>query len=230
MTVGGNQPFFLPYIMYFQLIKAVDKFVIADDFILGTSGWANRNKLLMQGKEYQFTLPVLGKSSLKKFNEVYFAEDQSRFLRTVEVCYSKAPQFKSVYPIIEQMLKYEDKNLAKLIGNGLMLIAAYLHFETEVLYMSEIEGLDRTLKSKERVMDFCKVLETMRYINMWTSTPLYDKPYFEERGIELFLLKAKPIEYKQYNNPFVPNLSMLDVLMFNSVEQTNELLMQYDLL
>jgi hypothetical protein len=92
MTVRGNQTFFLPYIMCFQLIKAVDKFVIADDFILGTSGWANRNKLLMQGKEYRFTLSVLGKSSLKKFNGIYFAEDQSRFLRTVEVCYSSVEQ------------------------------------------------------------------------------------------------------------------------------------------
>ncbi len=229
MTVGGNQPFFLPYITYFQLIKASDKFVIADEFIFGTAGWANRNKLLMQGKEYQFTLPLISKSSLKKFNEVSFAEDQSRFLRTVEVCYSKAPQFKAVFPIIEKIICYEDKNVARLVGNSLMLIADYLRFNTEFVYLSEIDGLDHSLKAQERVIDFCTVLKADKYINMWTSTQLYDKETFKRHDIDLYILKANPVEYKQYNNPFVPNLSMLDVLMFNSPKQTNELLMQYEL-
>ena len=230
MTVGGNQPFFMPYIVYFQLIKAVDTFLIADEYILGTSGWANRNKMLMQGKEYQFTLPLIGKSSLKKFNEVSFVEDQSRFLRTVEVCYSKAPYFKSVFPIIREILHYGDKNLARLVGNSLMLIADYLHLDTKFLYMSEIEGLNNSLKAQDRVLDFCSVLKTTKYINIWTRTELYDKEAFQEQGVELCLIKAKPVEYKQYDNPFVPDLSMLDVLMFNSVEQTNELLLQYELL
>jgi len=230
MTVGGNQPFFMPYIVYFQLIKAVDTFLIADEYILGTSGWANRNKILMQGKEYQITLPLIGKSSLKKFNEVSFVEDQSKFLRTIEVCYSKAPYFKSVFPIIREIFLYDNKNLARLVGNSLMLIADYLHFDTKFLYMSEIKGLNSSLKAQDRVLDFCSVLKTTRYINIWSRTELYDKKTFQEHGIELCLIKSKPIEYKQYDNPFVPNLSMLDVLMFNSVEQTNELLLQCELL
>ena len=230
MTVGGNQPFFMPYIVYFQLIRAVDTFLIADEYTLGISGWANRNKILMQGKEYQFTLPLIGKSSLKKFNEVSFVEDQSRFLRTVEVCYRKAPYFKSVFPIIREVILYDNKNLARLVGNSLMLIADYLHMDTKFVYMSEIKELNNTLKGQDRVLDFCSVLKNTKYINIWSRTELYDKKTFQEHGIELYLIKSKPIEYKQYDHPFVPNLSMLDVLMFNSVEQTNELLLQYELL
>ena len=231
MRLGGNQPFFFPYIPYFQLMKNVDMFMIADDFNY-SKAWTNRNYILLNGKEpFMFNLAVIGASQNKLVNEVRVADDQYKLRRTIEVNYRKAPFFNDVFPMLDKILKYEDKNLARYLGNGLIKVASYLRFDTRFIYSSEIEGKDLTVRSQNRVLNLCEVLKASEYVNLGGEfeNPLYKKDAFKQHGIDLYLVKPKRIEYKQFDNPFVPNLSMLDVLMFNSVEQTNELLMKFDL-
>ena len=227
MRLAANQPFFFPYITYFQLIKFAEVFLIADDFNYTPQSWINRNYILMNGDEYLFNLSVIGASQNKLINEVYVAENQHKLLRTIEVCYSKAPFFKDFFPILKDIFQYENKNVAKFIGNSLIQTANYLHFDTKFIYSSEIEGLNRSLKAQARVLDFCNVLKVKEYINL--PSELYDQKEFKKNNIDLYFLDSKPVTYKQYANDFVPDLSMIDILMFNSVEQTNELLTQYEL-
>jgi len=228
MKLGIMQPYFLPYIGYFQLMKAVDKYVIADNLNYIKQGWINRNSLLMNGTGFMFQLAVVGASQNKLINEVIVADDQSKLLRTIEINYRKAPFFADVFPIIESILQYEDKNLARYLGNSLVRIAEYLRFDTEFSYMSDLER-DTSLKAQDMVINVCTIMEAADYINAIGGMELYDKKIFKKNSIDLFFLKTNPIEYKQFKNSFVPNLSMLDVLMFNSMEQTNELLLQYEL-
>lgn len=228
MKFAGNQPFIFPYITYFQLMKHADVFMIADDFNYNKA-WTNRNNLLLDGKAYMFHLEVRGASQNKLVSEVRAADDQFKLLRTIEVNYRKAPFFQDIFPMVEEILNYEDKNLARYIGNSLLKIADYLHFDTKFIYSSEIEGKDDSLRFQDRVLNLCSVLKVTEYVNLGARTPLYSKEVFKEHGIDLYYIQSRPIEYQQFDQPFVSNLSMIDVLMFNSVEQINELLLQYDL-
>ena len=222
------QPYFLPYIGYFQLMKSVDKYVIADDMNYIKQGYINRNYILLNGKPFMFHLSLIEASQNKRINEIYVAEDQSKFLKTIEVNYRKAPYFNQVFPMVEDIIRYEDKNLGRYVGNSIIKIADYLRIDTEFLYNSDHE-CENTLKLQERLIANCQLYGAKVYINAIGGMDLYDKETFKKVGIDLLFLKMQPIEYKQYNNPFVPNLSILDVLMFNSVEQTNEFLEQYEL-
>lgn len=229
MKLGIMQPYFFPYIGYFQLMKVVDTYVIADDVNFIKGGWANRNKMLLQGREFMFSLVTLGTSSNKLFKDHYIAEDQSKLLKTIELSYKKAPQFQNVFPLIEEIFEYEDKNFARFVGNSLIQIADYLDYNTKILYASEIDS-DRGLKPQDRIISDCKLLGADTYLNAIGGMNLYDKEKFQKAGIHLQFLKSKPVVYRQFcKNEFVPCLSMLDVMMFNTVEETNELLTHYDL-
>ena len=229
MKVGIMQPYFLPYIGYFQLIKAIDKYVIADDMNYIKQGWINRNYMLLNGQSFMFHLAVINASINKWINEIYVADDQSRLLKTIEVNYRKAPYFKDVFPMIEGIIRYEDKNLGRYVGNSIIKIAEYLRINTKFLYNSDHE-CNRSLKFQDRLISDCLLYGTKIYINAIGGMKLYDKEAFNKAGIEMFFLKSKPIEYKQYNHVFVPGLSILDALMFNSVKQMGELLNQYELI
>ena len=230
MKLGIMQPYFLPYIGYFQLIKAVDKYVIADDVNYIRQGWINRNYILVNGKPFMFHLGLIAASPNKWINEISVADNQSKLLRTIEFNYKKTPFFNDVFPIMESIIQYEDKNLARYVGNSIIKIADYLEIETEFLYEGDVKECDRTLKLQERLISDCVLFGATKYINAIGGMDLYDKNEFKKAGVELLFLKSKPIKYKQFYHPFVPNLSILDVLMFNSIEQTNELLEQYELL
>lgn len=230
MKVGIMQPYFLPYIGYFQLMKYVEKYVIADDVNYIKKGWINRNYILLDGKPFMFHLTLQGASSNKWIRDITVDPDQRKLLKTIELNYKKAPYYQDVFPMMEEIIHYEDKNLARYVGNSLMKIAGYLEFDTKFEYEGEIEACDRTLMAQERLISDCKLLGVTEYINAIGGTALYNKEDFKKAGIDLYFLKSRPVEYKQFNyHPFVPNLSILDVLMFNSVEQTNELLLQFDL-
>jgi hypothetical protein len=230
MKVGVMQPYFLPYIGYFQLMKSVDKYVIADDVNFIKGGWINRNYMLLDGKPFMFHLLLQGASPNKWIRDVMVAPDQRKLLKTIDLYYRKAPYFKDVFPMMEEIIHYEDKNLARYVGNSLIKIAKYLEFETRFEYEGEIDACDRSLKAQERLIADCKLYGATEYINAIGGTALYSKEDFKKEGIDLYFLKSHPVEYTQFNNhPFVPSLSILDVLMFNSVEQTNELLLQFDL-
>ncbi|MDR3258494.1 MAG: WbqC family protein [Fusobacteriaceae bacterium] len=224
------QPYFLPYIGYFQLIKAVDKYIIYDDVQFIKGGWINRNRILLNGADFLFNLILLGASSNKLINEIWVAENQIKLLKTLELAYKKAPFFADIFPIIDSIINYENKNLAKFIGNSLIQIAEYLNFDTQFIYSSDIKEKNCLLKAQEKVINICYVLNASEYINAIGGMDLYDKRNFERNNIKLSFLKSSPIEYEQFENQFIPNLSILDTLMFNSVDEIHAMLNNYELI
>jgi hypothetical protein len=230
MKLGIMQPYFLPYIGYFQLINVVDKYVIYDDVQYIKGGWINRNNILLNGQDFRFNLIILSASPNKLINEIFVAENQFNLLKTIESAYKKAPFFSTVFPLAENIINYENKNSAKYIGNSIVKIATYLNIKTEFIYSSEIKEKNCLLKNQDKVINICSVLNATEYINAIGGQALYDKANFEKNHIKLSFIKTKLIEYKQFNNQFIPNLSILDVLMFNSVEEINIMLDKYELI
>ena len=229
MKLGIMQPYFLPYIGYWQLIKAVDTYVIYDDVNFIKGGWINRNKILLEGKEFMFNLILKGASPNKQIKDVAIDANQIKLLKTIRSAYTKAPYYETATPLIEKILSSNETNLAYFVGQSIIEIAKYLNLSTRILYSSEIEK-QSTLKAQEKVIHICELLGAKSYYNAIGGMELYDKAEFESKGIELKFLKPTLVKYKQFNNEFIPGLSILDVMMFNSAEEINNMLDNFELI
>ena len=229
MKLGIMQPYFLPYIGYWQLINAVDKYVIYDDVQFIKGGWINRNNVLINGQKQLFNLLLSGASPNKLINEIAVEDNQTKLIRTIELNYKKAPMFQQVFPLFLHIMEHSDKNLAKFIGNSIVEISKYLSIQTEFIYSSTLDK-DNTLRAQDKVLDICKLLNAIKYINAIGGADLYSKESFANNGIQLSFLESKILPYKQLNSEFVPYLSILDILMFNSQERVKTMLDNYKLL
>jgi len=229
MKLGIMQPYFFPYIGYFQLIKSVDKFVLYDDVNYIKQGWINRNRLISNNAGSYFTLMLQGASSFRKINEIQTGENKGKLLKTISQVYSKAPFFSSVLPMIESVLVYPENNLSLYLENIIRNLCLFLRIPTELFVSSRINK-DASLKGAEKVIAICKQFNAKEYINPIGGQSLYGKDAFAKNGLELKFIQSRGMEYKQFDGGFVPGLSIIDVMMFNSPEEIWEMLKQYELI
>lgn len=232
MRLGIMQPYFCPYIGYWQLINAVDKYVIYDDVNFIKGGWINRNKILMNGDGKLINIRMHNASPNKLINEIEMYGDQifnNKLLKTIKGCYAKAPYYSNIYPVIENIITYEEKNLARYLEYSIRMICKCLSINTELIVSSEIEK-NNNLKGQEKVIEICKILCADEYCNAIGGQNLYSYGDFASQGIQLKFLKTGRIKYQQFENEYVPNLSIIDVMMFNSVEDIKKILNQYELI
>ncbi|MFC2135031.1 WbqC family protein [Bacteroidota bacterium] len=233
MKLGIMQPYFFPYIGYFQLINAVDKFVIYDNIKFSKRGWIQRNRILSEGKGILFSLPLKKDSDYLDINERKladsFAEERKKILRKMENAYIHAPHYLTVFPIIEKCFLFNDTNLFNFIEFSIKEILRFLEIKTEILISSCI-NVDRKILGKKKVISICKECKATEYINAIGGQNLYSKKEFKRAGITLNFLKTKDFTYNQLNNQFVNNLSIIDVMMFNNKDRIKELLNYYILI
>jgi hypothetical protein len=225
MKIGIMQPYFLPYIGYWQLIAAVDVFVIYDNIKYTKKGWINRNRFLMNGAEAVFSLPLRKDSDFLDVNQRYLADsyDREDLLNRFREAYRKAPEFSSVMPLLEKIIRNPVANLFEYIIRSIREVCEFLEIKTPLVVSSTI-ACDHSLKSAERVQAICKALGADTYVNPVGGLELYSKEDFASHGIDLKFLKALLFEYEQSGNAFVPWLSILDVFMFNSTETVREMI------
>ena len=231
MKIGIMQPYFVPYIGYFQLLNAVDKYVIYDDVHYIKGGWINRNRILINGEPSYFNVPLKGASPNKLINEVEVNNEDvliQKNLRMLEGAYKKAPYFEDVYKLMEDILKCGKDNLAEYLAYSIKKICEYLDINTELIISSQMNK-DNSLKGKEKVVAICHELGGDEYYNAIGGQELYSYDYFEENNLKLSFVSTDKIEYKQFNNEFVPYLSIIDVMMFNSKEEIKKILNMYTL-
>lgn len=231
MKLGIMQPYFMPYIGYWQLINAVDKYVIYDDVNFIKGGWINRNKILINGHPQYFNVPMLGASVHKKINEIAVNNDVrlvEKNLRMIEGAYKKAPYYAEVYPLVESILRYKADNIAEYNGYSLKILGEYLGITTELIFSSKLEK-DNSLKAQDKVIHICELLEATEYYNAIGGKELYSAADFKKKGIELKFLRSDNIQYEQFGGEFQENLSILDVIMFNDRETVHQLLDCYEL-
>ena len=230
MKLGIMQPYFLPYIGYFQLINAVDKYVIYDNIEYTKKGWINRNRILMNGQDFLISLPLKKDSDYKLVCERELSPEYNpkKMLTQISSSYKKAPYFKKVNTLLESILYTNETNLFEYILHSVKTINEYTGIHTEIIISSAIE-IDHQLKSEDKVLAICKALNVDSYYNAIGGKVLYSKEKFSSFGINLKFLSPDDIYYQQFNNTFVPLLSVIDVLMFNSKEEVSAILKKYTL-
>ena len=231
------QPYLFPYLGYFQLIAAVDRFVVYDDVSFIKNGWINRNRILgggAAGREPEpayFTVPLEGASSFKAIREVGVSPDprwRAKLLKTLAQTYARAPCFREVYPLVESVLGATEARVSALAVASLRAVAAYLALEAEFVPSSAAYE-NGELRGQERVLDICRREGATTYVNPSGGRELYARDAFAARGVTLRFLEPQLRAYPQLRPPFVPGLSIIDVLMFNPRDRVRELLDDYRL-
>jgi hypothetical protein len=218
MKLAIMQPYFFPYLGYFQLIGAVDKFVFYDDVNFIKNGWVNRNRLYLAGDVRYITVPLSGASPFEKINQVAVQRGHDwrrKMLESVRHSYSKAPNFKSVNELLSAVVLADEHRIGELAKKSVIAVCRYLGLETEFVMTSAIYA-NESLSGSERVLDICDRETAHDYINLPGGRTLYDQETFHSRGIELHFTQPRLTPYKQFSQEFHAGLSMLDVLMFNS--------------
>ena len=232
MRISIMQPYFFPYIGYFQLIAASDIFVLHDDVQYIKGGWVNRNRILLNGKSRLITLPVQKDAHDLPINARNFVKDKhgrKDIINIIRQAYSKAPCYQNVFPVVEELLMFENSNVAKYNENLIRRIADYIGLNCRIITSSNIEK-DNSLAGEERVLDICMRLGAKVYTNPIGGVELYHQKPFVKSGIKLRFLEAVNVRYAQGTNNWVPFLSIIDVLMFNQVEEVQQLLTKFRLL
>jgi len=227
------QPYFLPYIGYWQLIGAVDEFVLYDNIEYTKKGWFNRNRIINNGQDRLITIPIKNESDFLKVNERHLSDNShqeiQRIIRIIEATYRKSPYFDEAFPIIKKCLEYPELNLFKYIFHSIEVIGEYIGISTKITLSSSVQ-IDHSLKAEEKVLAICRFLNATTYINAIGGRELYNPDQFLTEGIELKFIKSKDIKYKQFDNEFVPWLSIIDVMMFNDKSSIKKLTQEYDLI
>ncbi len=233
MKLAIMQPYIFPYLGYWQLLTAVDTFVLLDDVNYINRGYINRNSILINGRAFRFSIPIENASQNRLIMNTRFKFDEKekeRFLKTIDNAYMKAPHYKEVYGVINKIINNPENDITSYIQKSIEDILAYLEIEQTIIRSSKINK-NNTLHGQDRIIEICKKMNADEYCNPTGGRMLYDHKSFERNGIKLFFLDTRDedVRYQQFDNEFVPNLSIIDVLVFNDIPRIKEMLRGYEL-
>lgn len=231
MKIGVMQPYFFPYIGYWQLMNLVDEYVIYDDVNYIKRGWMNRNQILLNGEPKRINLHIKDASQNRLIKDTELAqsdEDNRKLLETIAQSYRKAPYFEPVYTLIKTILEYPGKNLSEYLANQIKEICGYLDIQTKLLLSSKIRK-NNSLTGEEKIIAICKARGAESYINAIGGKALYHQERFKKENMALQFLRTGEISYQQFGQEFVPSLSIIDVMMFNDIERIKDLLNSFTL-
>lgn len=217
MKVAIMQPYLLPYLGYFQLMHATDAFVLLDDVNYINKGWINRNRILVSDRDYLFTMPLKDASQNRRINEIERSPDKhwlKKFFRTVELAYKRAPHFEAVQALLQDVFNSPEQNLSAFLRASFKHIHRYLGVAERIIPSSSLFG-GKELKGQERIVHIAKAVGAEHYVNLPGGRGLYNADFFARNGLALSFLEPALPEYQQFGAPFVPGLSLIDVLMFN---------------
>ncbi len=225
------QPYFFPYIGYWQLMHAADVFVVYDDVTFIKQGWINRNRILINGTPHYVTVPLHGASPNKRICDIDVQSGQRwrvKMSKSIEIAYAKAPFCSAVHPEIERLISQGSTNLADFLAAHLASMMQYLGLQTKLVKSSRTYG-NSDLRGQERVIDICRREGASTYVNLPGGRELYDAGSFNAENVDLEFLASRASPYPQRAAGFIPNLSVIDVLMEVGTDGVGERLRQYDL-
>ena len=219
------QPYLLPYIGYFQLISAVDAFVLYDNIQYTKRGWINRNRFLRNGGAQTFTLPLAAASDFVMISDRRVADtfNSTKLLNQFHGAYGQAPFYDVTRSLLGRIFALERRDLFGFLRDSLAMTLEHLSIPHQLITSSTITA-DHELKGEDRVIEICRAMDATHYLNPIGGIELYSKNSFGSAGIELSFLRTKELNYQQFGERFVPNLSIIDVLMFNSITDTKRLI------
>jgi len=225
------QPYVFPFIGYFQLIGAVDKFIFYNDVNFIKKGWIHRNRILVNGQDHLFTIPCADISQNKRICDTRLAFDEkekNKLLQTISQAYKRAPFFETIFPLLESILIRQYDFIDELAIQSVKDVSSYLNLNASFEESKNRYG-NEELKKADRLIDICLIEDINSYINASGGQSIYTTEYFKERGVDLQFLNGLPKSYQQFDGTFVPWLSIVDVLMFNDKTTISKLLAEYEL-
>lgn len=226
------QPYFFPYIGYFQLMYAVDKFVIYDDVNFIKKGWINRNRILVNKNPYLFTIPLKNASQNTLIKDLKLAATDKwkrKFLKTLEFAYKKTPFFNNIFPMVNDVLNIKTSFLRDWNLEAFYRVANYLQIKVNLVESSSKYNNNK-LWAQKRILDICVKENAREYLNLIGGIKLYCKQYFSLNGVNLSFLESKDIRYNQFGDQFNSSLSIIDIMMFNPSSGISRMLGAYDLI
>ena len=214
MILSANQPYFLPYFPWWQLIAQADLFLIGDDNAFMKHSWIYRNRIRVNGSQTYFRIRVRDMSCHRTIAQTeILPPDVSTMLRTLEMAYHKAPYFADGFALAERILLCTDMNLCRFLTHSIREVCDYLGIGTQLGFTSDYAGNTRLVR-EERLYEFCRRTGADVYVNAIGGQALYDRAEFAAHGIELRFLQTE-----------VPdNLSIIDSVMNRSREELHEML------
>jgi len=217
------QPYFLPYIGYFQLIAAVDLFILYDNIEYTKSGWISRNRLCRNGEAVTFSLNLKSASDYLEVRERELAAEfrRDKLLNQIKEAYRRASEFAVVYPLLERIVNHEENNLFRFLHHSIIRVCEFIGIDTEIRISSTID-IDHGLKAQDKVLALCRAVSADQYVNAIGGVELYSKEAFREQRIALSFIRTRPFDYVQGAAAFIPSLSIVDVLMCNPISAVRD--------
>lgn len=215
------QPYLFPYIGYFQLAAAVDKFVFYDDVNFIKNGWINRNRILMNRKVHYLTVPLSSASSFAKIRDVYIQPRErwiNQVFESLRHAYAKAPYYTQTIELIRNVLTADTHHIGVLAAKSVISVSRYLGIRTAFEPTSTIYD-NIHMKDVARVLDICARERATEYVNLPGGRGLYASEMFDTANLHLSFIDPDLTAYPQFSSAFEPNLSIIDVLMFNPVDE-----------
>ena len=235
MKIAIMQPYFFPYLGYYQLVNAVDEFIFFDDVHFINKGWINRNQLWGNPAAYKFSIPLKDASQNKLIKDIEldaFEKWSNKFLKTVEATYKKAIFFETTFAFLQHFFKNKNySTINELACDSVIEIAKLLQANTSFSYAQNYDYRSKDLVTGEdKILSLCALTGANQYINAKNGEALYNRERFQSQGIQLNFINMNKVEYKQFDGPaFLSGLSIIDVMMFNSAEDIQVLLNKYSL-
>lgn len=255
MKLAIMQPYFFPYVGYFQAIHAVDKYILYENLDYITEGWMHRNRILVKNQNpIYINAHIVGKSSNKKIKEIELVQNNSwkkKTLNSISLNYRGSNFYDETFALIEPLILNDPKYLFEFNANIIKKISIYLDLKTQIISSNKnLEQLEHDLntidkndysifpelkktmpiKKVARVLKICEIEKATVFINAIGGMELYTKDEFKKYNIDLFFIETKPYSYKQFSNNYFPHLSIIDVLMHNGKTGTMEILKNYNLI
>jgi WbqC-like protein family len=247
LKLAAMQPYFFPYLGYFQLISAADLFIAYDKVNYIVKGWINRNRIIHQEGIIYFGVPTIDASSYKKIEDIIIKYDsgiRKKMLKVLYLNYKNSSFFDETYTVIERALSCESHTISELNKFSILTLIKHLDVQTEIITDSSmfveieerlksanttVESVNEKIPDKktQRVIWLCEKFGSNQYINPIGGEKIYSRNLFDLHGISLNFLKTLPYSYTQRNNRFIQDLSIIDVLMNCGREETKKLLDNY---
>lgn len=224
VKVGIMQPYFFPYIGYFQLIAYCDVFILYDDVEYTKRGWITRNRIQDSGNVRTFSLSLRRDDDDKRIAERVLADDFDRLklIRRLEAPYKRAPYFHEMSGLVGEAVRNPGNNLYEFLESAIALTMAGIKITTPILRSSLVLS-NASLRGQERVLALCSEVGATTYVNPIGGTTLYSANDFKSRGFGLEFLRSNLTPYPQGSKVFEPAMSIIDVIACCGLVETADL-------
>ena len=228
------QPYFFPYLGYYQLIQSVDEFVIFDQAQFIRRSWITRNRILNAHKETVYiNVPVCKAPRETRIKDIRIDHEANWKEKMVQqlLYYKAAANFRNVEKFVKEILSVKFDHISELNTFLIKETCKLFDIKTEITVLSEkYPEIIEANEADEWGIKVANALNATTYINAIGGKEFYDQQKYADNDLDIQFVKPQLESYQQFNHPFVPGLSIIDVMMFNEIDTIKEMINVHELI